>query len=181
MTKLEIALQKLIDKEGFDETKSILGLSTMELIQKSDCRIDLIIANDIITELFDLGAMPKSYKNCKLSEDVFGGFVEWWCDWSDSEYGDYESEETISYATPFWDGGSGVPVNTNSYEVTNSEGRNRHYTEDNIGSDKSFSFIKWDDEFENLASYSMWVRRFYLPKVYSVIKQHLDNYRNNVD
>lgn len=178
MTKLEKALQKLIDKEGFDETKSLLGLSTMELIEKSNCRIDLTMANDIIPELFDLGSIPFLYKNCQLSYDGFAGTVNWICDW-DGEI--YDEEQTESMATPFWDIMDGIPVNTDTYDAVGLNGKKIFIGSGDIDNSESFTFIKWGEEFENLASYDMWIRRFYLPKVYEIISQHLDNYRNHVD
>lgn len=178
MTKLEIALQKLIDKEGFDETKSILGLSTIDLIQKSNCRIDFTMANDIIPDLFDLGAIPFLYNNCQLSYNGFSGVVDWICDW-DGEI--YNEERTESMATPFWDVSDGIPVDTESYRAVDSNGEKILLGEGDVENQESFTFIKWNKKFDNLASYSMWIRRFYLPQVYYVIQKHLDNYRNHVD
>ena len=178
MTKLEIALQKLIDKEGFDETKSMLGLTTMELIDKSNCRIDLTMANEILGYLFREKLFPWKYKNCQLSYDGFSGVVNWECDWD--FYDDYNEESTSSMATPFWDANNGIPVDTELYEAVDSEGNPILLSESDLG-DNQYTFIKWDKEFDNLASYSMWIRRFYLPQVYYVIQKHLNNYRNHED
>jgi hypothetical protein len=92
MTNLEIALQKLIDEDGFDETKKSLGLTTMELIQKSNCRIDFTMANDILGYLFREKLFPWKYKNCQLSYDGFSGVVNWECDWSGDFYDDYNED-----------------------------------------------------------------------------------------
>ena len=181
MTKLEISLQKLIDADGFDETKSNLGLSTIELIQKSNCRIDFTIANDIIPELFDLGSIPFLYKNCQLSYDGFSGVVNGECDWSDDFYNDYNDESTSSMATPFWDGNNGVPVDTELYKAVDSNNKPILLSDGELENNQTYTRIKWDNEFDNLASYSMWIRRFYLPQVYNVILQHLKNYRMAVD
>jgi outer membrane receptor for ferrienterochelin and colicin len=99
MAKLEIALQKLIDKEGFYETKSMLGLTTMELIDKSNCRIDLTMANDILGYLFREKLFPWKYKNCQLSYDGFSGVINWECDWSGDFYDDYDTytQKSTSY------------------------------------------------------------------------------------
>jgi hypothetical protein len=177
MAKLEIALQKLIDKEGFDETKSMLGLTTIELIQKSDCQIDFEMANNILSYLFREKLFPMKYKNCLLSYDGFSGVVNWECDWSGEIYNE---ESTSSMATPFWDANNGIPVDTELYEAVDSEGNPILLSESDLG-DNQYTFIKWDKEFDNLASYSMWIRRFYLPNVYEAISQHLDNYRNYED
>lgn len=178
MTKLEIALQKLIDKEGFDETKSMLGLSTMELIQKSNCRIDFTMANDILGDLFREKLFPWKYKNCQLS---FNGVINWECDWSGDFYNDYNDESTSSMATPFWDVNDGIPVDTELYKAVDSNGNPILLSEGDLENNECYTFIKWAKEFDNLASYSMWIRRFYLPQVYYVIQQHLNNYRNYED
>lgn len=181
MTKLEIALQKLIDKEGFEDVKSMLGLTTMELIDKSNCSIDLTMANDILGYLFSEKLFPWKYKNCQLSYDGFSGVVNWECDWSGDFYDDYNEELTSSMATPFWEGGDGVPVDTELYKAVDSNNNPILLSEGDLEDNQCYSWIKWDEEFNNLASYSMWIRRFYLPSVYDKISQHLNNYRNHVE
>jgi hypothetical protein len=178
MTKLEIALQKLIDEDGFDETKQSLGLTTMELIQKSNCQIDLTMAGDILSYLFREKLIPWKYKNCQLSYDGFSGVVNWECDWSGEIY---EEESTSCMATPFWDANNGIPVDTELYKAVDSDGNPILLSEGDLENNECYTFIKWDEEFDNLASYSMWIRRFYLPQVYYVIQKHLNNYRNHVD
>ena len=54
-------------------------------------------------------------------------------------------------------------------------------TEDDLDRSEPYTFIKWKDGFENLALYDRWIRRFYLPQVYNVIKLHLETYRNFTD
>jgi hypothetical protein len=179
MAKLEIALQKLIDKEGFDETKSMLGLTTIELIQKSDCQIDFEMANNILSYLFREKLFPMKYKNCQLSYDGFSGVVNWECDWSGDYYNDYNDESTSSMATPFWDGYGNIPVDTELYQAVDSE--SNPILLGDLDNNQSYTSIEWNKKFDNLASYSMWIRRFYLPNVYEAISQHLDNYRNYED
>lgn len=181
MAKLEIALQKLIDKEGFDETKLMLGLTTMELIQKSDCQIDFEMANDILGYLFSEKLFPMKYKKCHLSYDGFSGVVNWECDWSGDFYNDYNDETTSSMATPFWDGYGNIPVDTELYKAVDSNNNGILLGTDDLDNSQSYTSIEWNKKFDNLASYSMWIRRFYLPNVYEVISQHLDNYRNYED
>ena len=179
MAKLEIALQKLIDKEGFDETKSMLGLTTIELIQKSDCQIDFEMANNILSYLFREKLFPMKYKKCHLSYDGFSGVVNWECDWSGDFYNDYNDETTSSMATPFWDGYGNIPVDTELYKAVDSNNNGILLGTDDLDNSQSYTSIEWGKEFDNLASYSMWIRRFYLPKVYEAISQHLDNYRSS--
>ena len=181
MGKFESWLQNLIEKEGFDEAKSMLGLTTIELIEKSDCQIDFEMANNILSYLFREKLFPMKYKNCQLMYDGFSGVVNWECDWSGDFYNDYNEESTSNMATPFWDGNNGIPVDTELYKAVDSEGNPILLSEGDLDDSETYTFIKWDKEFDNLASYSMWIRRFYLPKVYEVILQHLDNYRNYED
>ena len=178
MTKLEIALQNLIEKIGFDEAKLYLGLNSFDLIMKSNCYIDLSMVNDIIDDLIRENIIPNTYKNCRLNYDGFGGTLDWWCDWSDESYNDYQSEETYTLATPFWDINDGIPVDTNSYDADDSEGRKIMFTDDDFSNNETYTFLKWKDGFENIALLDRWVRRFYLPKVYDAILQHLKLYRN---
>ena len=179
MSKLEIALQKLIDDEGFENAKSSLGLTTIELIQKSNCKIDFTMANDIISDLFDLGAIPFLYNNCQLSYNGFSGVVDWICDWSGDFYNDYNEESTSTMATPFWDGNGNIPVDTELYQAVDSE--SNPILLGDLNNNQSYTSIEWNKKFDNLASYSMWIRRFYLPQVYYVIQKHLHNYRDSIN
>lgn len=171
-------LKKVVEDNGLGDAGKMLGIPKLKLIKLSECYIDLSMANDIIGELFNEGIMPNSYKNCKLSQDGFSGTLDWWCDWSDESYKNYEDEETYSYATPFWDANDGVPVDTNSYDASNSTGRKIMFTEGDFDNDETYTFIKWRDGFENLDQYRLWIKHFYLPQVYDVILKHLKLYRN---
>lgn len=162
-------LNDLISDLGLQKTENITGLSKLELINRSDCYIDLSMANDIIFDLFKEKLFPKKYKNCQIGYDSFAGTVDWYCDW--------DGETTYSHATPFWDINDGIPVNTNSYVVKASDDSDVEFTEGDLEND-GFTFIKWKDGFDNLALYERWIRRFYLPQVYNVISSHLEDYRN---
>ena len=162
-------LQDLVSDLGLDKAANITGLSKLDLIRRSDCYIDLSMANDIISDLFKENLFPKKYKNCELYFDGFSGTVDWSCDW--------DGETTYSHATPFWDINDGIPVNTNSYFVKASDDSDVEFTDGDLEND-GFTFIKWKDGFESLALYSQWIRRFYLPQVYNVITLHLEDYRN---
>jgi hypothetical protein len=134
------------------------------------------MANDILPDLIREELFPRKYKNCEISFDGFSGTIDWYCDWSEDNWRDYEKETTYTLATPFWDVNDGIPVDTNSYD-----GVDFSYTEDDFARSEPYTFIKWKDGFENLASYDRWIRRFYLPQVYNVISEHLDLYRNLTD
>jgi hypothetical protein len=151
----------------------------MELIEKSDCQIDFEMANNILSYLFREKLFPMKYKNCQLSYDGFSGVVNWECDWSGDYYNDYNDETTSSMATPFWDGYGNIPVDTELYQAVDSE--SNPILLGDLDNSQSYTSIEWNKKFDNLASYSMWIRRFYLPNVYEVISQHLNNYRNHED
>jgi hypothetical protein len=162
-------LTDLVDKLGLDKASNLTGLSKLDLIRRSDCYIDLSMANDIISELFREKIFPRKYENCQIDYDSFSGVVNWICEWG--------NETTFSMATPFWDINDGIPVDTESYLVKLQDGSEVEFTEGDLDN-QPYKFIKWKDGFENLALYDRWIRRFYLPQVHSVIEQHLQDYRN---
>jgi len=154
-------LNDLITKGGLSSAANLTGLSKLDLIKRSDCYIDLSMANDILPDLIREKIFPKKYKNCEITFDRMSGVVEWICVW--------DKETTYSYATPFWDVELGIPVDTTAY----MDGLGREFT------DNQFTNIKWGEGFDNLALYDRWIRRFYLPQVHNVIQKHLDEYRND--
>ena len=181
MGKFESWLQNLIEKEGFDEAKSMLGLTTIELIEKSDCPIDAELANELIPKLFNDNVLPSRYKNCEISIDGFSGTIDWYCDWSEDNWRDYREETTYTLATPFWDGRNGVPVDTSLYTVVDSVEQGNILSDDDFPNQECYSHIEWNDNFNSFSDYKIWIRKFYLPQVYSIIRKHLDNYRNYED
>jgi hypothetical protein len=154
-------LNDLITKGGLSSAANLTGLSNLDLIKRSDCYIDTKMANDIIPDLIREKIFPKKYKNCEITFDRMSGVVEWICVW--------DKETTYTYATPFWDGELGIPVDTTAY----MDGLGREFT------DNQFTNIKWGEGFDNLALYDRWIRRFYLPQVHNVIQKHLEEYRIN--
>jgi hypothetical protein len=174
-------LNDLISDVGLTESSNVTGLSKLELIKRSECYIDLSMANDIIPDLIREKIFPMKYKNCQISFDGFTGTVDWYCDWTEDEWRDNKEETTYSLATPFWDVDNGIPVDTNSYDGVDFFNDKFSYTEDDLDRSEPYTFIKWKDGFENLALYDRWIRRFYLPQVYNVIKLHLETYRNFTD
>jgi hypothetical protein len=174
-------LNDLISDVGLTESSNVTGLSKLELIKRSECYIDLSMANDIIPDLIREKIFPMKYKNCQISFDGFTGTVDWYCDWTEDEWRDNKEETTYSLATPFWDVNDGIPVDTNSYDGVDFFNDKFSYTEDDLDRSEPYTFIKWKDGFENLALYDRWIRRFYLPQVYNVIKLHLETYRNFTD
>ena len=172
-------LNDLIINFGLEKASKMTGLSKLDLINRSECYIYLSMVNDIIEDLIKENIIPKTYKNCRLSYDGFGGTLDWWCDWSDDEYNDYKSEETYTLATPFWDITDGIPVDTNSYDAVEKYGDKISFTDGDFSNNvESYTFLKWKDGFENIALLERWVRRFYLPQVYNAISEHLNLYRN---
>jgi hypothetical protein len=171
-------LNDLITNFGLEKASKMTGLSKFDLINRSECYIDLTMVNDIIEDLIKENVIPKTYKNCRLSYDGFGGTVDWYCDWSDESYNDYQSEKTYTFATPFWDISDGIPVATNSYDALGDDDKISFTDGDFRGNVEPYTFLKWKDGFENIALLERWIRRFYLPQVYNAISEHLNLYRN---
>jgi hypothetical protein len=174
-------LNDLIINFGLEKASKMTGLYKLDLIRRSDCYIDTKMANDIIPDLIREKIFPMKYKNCQISFDGFTGTVDWYCDWTEDEWRDNKEETTYSLATPFWDVNNGIPVDTHSYDGVDFFNDKFSYTEDDLDRSEPYTFIKWKDGFENLALYDRWIRRFYLPQVYNVIKLHLETYRNFTD
>jgi hypothetical protein len=171
-------LNDLITNFGLEKASTMTGLSKLDLIRRSECYIDLSMANDILGDLINEGLFPMKYKNCQISIDRFSGTIDWYCDWSEDNWRDYREETTYTLATPFWDVNDGIPVDTNSYDGVDFFDSIIHFNEDDFDRSEPYTFIKWKDGFDNLALYDRWIRRFYLPQVYNAISEHLDLYRN---
>ena len=174
-------LNDLIINFGLEKASKMTGLSKLDLINRSECYIDLSMANDIIDDLINEGLFPMKYKNCQISFDGFGGTVDWYCDWSEDNWRDYREETTYTLATPFWDGRNGVPVDTSLYTVVDSVEQGNILSDDDFPNQECYSHIEWNDNFNSFSDYKIWIRKFYLPQVYSIIRKHLDNYRNYED
>ena len=173
-------LNDLIIEFGLEKASTMTGLSKLDLIRRSECYIDLSMANDILGDLIKENIIPNTYKNCRLSYDRFSDILVWYCDWSEDNWRDYEKETTYTFATPFWDVNDGIPVDTNSYDALGDDDK-ISFTEGDFDKSEPYTFIKWKDGFENLALYDRWIRRFYLPQVYNAISEHLGLYRNLTD
>jgi len=161
---LKKKLLKLIEDEGFEDAKSLVGMSTIQLIEKSGCEFDTDIASSIILVLFKRNVFPKQYKNCRLNYD-FNGVVEWSCDWGNDEFSE-------TYATPFWGGDSMVPVET--YMFVSPDGE---LDDSKVPSDGIYDGIKGQSHFHNLEHYYEWIKEFYLPKVHQAITKHVAFYQ----
>ena len=174
-------LNDLIDKFGLEKAANMTGLSKLDLIRRSECYIDLSMANDILPDLLKEELFPRKYKNCEITFDGFTGTIDWYCDWSEDNWRDYREETTYTLATPFWDGRNGVPVDTSLYTVVDSVEQGNILSDDDFPNQECYSHIEWNDNFNSFSDYKIWIRKFYLPQVYSIIRKHLDNYRNYED
>jgi hypothetical protein len=173
MKRSKKILTNLINDVGLKQTSEMVGISLFELVKYTNCYIDTEMADLIIGEIIRNRILPKIYENCELYYDTFSGTLEWECKWDGSD------EYTYTYATPFWDGQDGIPVETNSYSIKIG---GSNLTLDDIDNDLKFNFISWKQNgFENIDSYIEWFENFYLPKVYDIIMNHLDNYRYIVE
>lgn len=169
MKKSKNILIGLIKDMGLREASEMVGMTQFELVKYTGTYIDTDIADRLLDDMIKQRIIPKIYNGCELYYDTFSGTLEWACDWEKG------SEVTVTYATPFWDGQDGIPVETNSYSIIMDGGQIITY--DDIDNDLKYNFISWKDGFQNLETYIDWIENFYLPKVYDTIKVHLENYR----
>lgn len=169
MKRSKNILKGLINDIGIEETSEIVGMTQFELVKYTGAYIDTDTADRLLGDMIKEKIIPKIYNNCELYYDTFSGTLEWECEWEKGR------EFTVSYATPFWDGQDGIPVETNSYSITMNDGGTITY--DDIDNDLKYNFISWKDGFQNSETYIDWIENFYLPKVYDTIKAHLDNFR----
>jgi hypothetical protein len=161
---LKEKLLKLIEDEGFEGAKSLVGLNTFQLLDKSGCEIDSDLSYNLIFDLFKKNIYPKEYKNCRLNFNL-DGVVEWSCDWGNDEFSE-------TYATPFWSGDSIVPVET--YMFVSPDGE---LNDSEVPSDGIYDGIKGQSEFHDLEHYNRWIKEFYLPKVHQAITKHVAFYQ----
>jgi hypothetical protein len=73
-------------------------------------------------------------------------------------------EKVFVYATPFWQGESGIPVEIQYYkEITDDDKIELWYYGD------VYNRLKTKEVFDGVEDVLIWYKHFYLPKVYQVI------------
>lgn len=153
-------LLNLIETHGIYDASKIAGISPVELIHVSEITIDSWLANTVIIELMSEGKLPKQYKEFTLSIDSLTGTFDW-----DGILSSNEREEKVfAYATPFWEGESGIPVEIHYYEEITDDDKIELSCDGDV-----FNLLKTRKVFDGIEDVLTWYKHFYLPKVYRVI------------
>jgi hypothetical protein len=176
--KISKKLNELIDKHGAQKVMSLTNMSAVELYVLTNRPIeDPEVAYDLIIELFTQNKLPKRYNGFNIDIDSMVGTLSWTRDAVVELMGKTFVEGSLSYATPFWDGDSFIPIDTNYYELRDLDGKVITTEED----EDFYSQIDVEMSFENIEQLLIWYKDFYLPKTSSKIKKHLEGYRDLVE
>jgi hypothetical protein len=153
-------LLNLIEAHGIYDASKIAGINPVELIHISEITIDLSLANTVLTELISEGKLPKQYKEFGISSANMSGTF----DWDGVFESDGVKEKVFAYATPFWEGESGIPVEIHYYEEITDNNKIELSCDGDV-----FNFLKTREVFDGIEDVLTWYKHFYLPKVYRVI------------
>jgi hypothetical protein len=149
--KAKEKILKLIERDGFDGVLDSLQLKAYDLVEKFDLEINNPdMCWTLIYDLYKDNKLPSQYKEFTIELDN-DGFLGW----------EDVSTNTLFYATPFWDAESNLPINI----VTHKE-----YDERDLPDELRYIYIQIPYEFNNLEEFITWLRDFYYPTTYKVIK-----------
>jgi len=171
-------INKLIEEYGEPETAKKLGVSLPELYVITKNEVDEYMAGELIYHLLSMDKLPKKYNGFEIYLDDFAGTVVW----SRTTLIEVNKksciEESIFYATPFWDGNEGIPIDSSYYQVYNTK-YNEGTIKETYFSDTVIynEMLPSDTIFSNIEELIVWYRDFYLPKTYEVIMNMLEKIR----
>ena len=172
MAKGRDKILKLIDELGLWKTKEALGISLTKLVKMVGMRIEsnIGLANEIIIENIINKTLPTEYKEFKISTNMDGVVY-----WEGKFYGEHflpNMVETIwVMATPFWDGMTWTPVESDWYSLVD-RGDNTLIAEIEGGGDY-YEQLDEVEGFSNVDDLFSWYNKVYLPSVYDII---IDNF-----
>ena len=153
-------LVNLIKTHGIYDASKIIGINPVELIHISEITIDSWLANTVLTKLMSEGKLPEQYKEFVLSIDGMTGTF----DWDGVFESDGVKEKVFVYASPFWEGESGIPVEINYYERLTDDDKIELSVDGDV-----FNLLKTREVFDGIEDVLTWYKHFYLPKVYRMI------------
>ncbi len=171
--KIKEEYVKLIDKYGLNKASKLSGLSKSDLAVKSGVELDNSMAYSILEDLISNNLIPNDYKGFRITCDKFTGIFEWVGTLNSNYHGEGTYEVIQVYATPFWEGDYGIPVDIVFYEILKEGKIVISYDEDIQGSYNEF--IKSRSIFDSVEDLLTWYKHFYLPKVYESITENLLN------
>jgi hypothetical protein len=181
MSKGKDKILKLIDELGLWKTREALGISLTKLVKMVGMRIEsnIGLANEIIIENINNGNLPTEYKEFKISTSSDGVVY-----WEGKFYGEHflpNMVETIwVMATPFWDGMTWTPVETDWYSLVD-RGDNTLIAEIEGGGDY-YEQLDEVEGFNNVDDLFSWYNEVYLPSVYRIIMdKFLPSLRQDMD
>jgi hypothetical protein len=160
-------VQDYIDKNGFRETKKMLGMTTLSLVKLLDLHIDSGLANEILLENITNGKLPTKYKEFTIFGSRMENVVYWAVITKTGHFSDDLTERIDFVATPLWDGESYTPIELDYYALVDKDGYGLFSTHSE-GS-MYYRTLKGQSEFESVEELFTWYEEFYLPEVYSMI------------
>ncbi len=172
MSKGKDKILKLIDELGLWKTKEALGISLTKLVKMVGMRIEsnIGLAGEIIIESINNGNLPTEYKEFKISTNSDGVVY-----WEGKFYGEHflpNMVETIwVMATPFWDGMTWTPVETDWYSLVDTS--NDTLIAEIEGGGDYYEQLDEVESFSNVDDLFSWYEKVYLPSVYEII---MDNF-----
>jgi hypothetical protein len=172
MTKGRDKILKLIDELGLWKTKEALGIPLTKLVKMVGMRIEsnIGLANEIIIENINNGNLPTEYKEFKISTSSDGVVY-----WEGKFYGEHflpNMVETVwVMATPFWDGMTWTPVETDWYSLVDTS--NDTLIAEIEGGGDYYEQLDEVEGFSNVDDLLSWYEKVYLPSVYEII---MDNF-----
>ena len=178
MSKLKEKILNLIDKLGIWETKEIMGVSLVKLVKLSDMKIHPNLACEMIIEGINNETLPSKYNEFNISTNSDG--VVYWEGKLKTDHFLPDLIENISVmATPFWDGESYTPVESDWYSLLTNQ--DTLIDEIEAGGDY-FETINDKVFFDSVEELNNWYNEIYLPGVYKIIMDNfLPNLRQEMD
>ena len=179
MAKRKESIENLIDKLGLWKTKETLGISLTKLVKLVGLKIHPNLACEIIIEGINNETLPTKYKEFNISTNSDGVVY-----WEGKFYGDHllpNIVETIwIMATPFWDGESYTPVETDWYSLV--DGSKNELIDEIEAGGVYFETINDKVFFDSVEELNNWYNEIYLPGVYKIIMDNfLPNLRQEMD
>jgi len=153
-------LLNLIETHGIYDASKIAGINPVELIHISEITIDTWLANTVLIELMSEGKLPKQYKEFGISIDNMSGAFGW----DGILVSNDRKEKVFAYATPFWQGESGIPVEIQYYDEITDDDKIELWCYGDV-----YNHLRTKKVFDGVEDVLTWYKHFYLPKVYRVI------------
>jgi len=181
MAKGRDRILKLIDELGLWKTKEALGISLTKLVKMVGMRIEsnIGLAGEIIIESINNGNLPTEYKEFKISTSSDGVVY-----WEGKFYGEHflpNMVETVwVMASPFWDGMTWTPVETDWYSLVDTS--NDTLIAEIEGGGDYYEQLDEVEGFSNVDDLFSWYNEVYLPSVYRIIMdKFLPSLRQDMD